>query len=137
MNWRLAYNQLLQDRSAIGSALEGDVVMTIVPGNVNRTHTSSAWTRTVNIYFKTAAGKQHTWFHGTFPLTLTIADTSVAGTASIVSTTLTVREGHAQVVVSGNAADWLAGDTDTLTVAAVAVPLTGPIAGGTSVQTFV
>lgn len=117
-------------------AMAGDMVMTISPATVNATATSSAWTRNVLIQVETAAGELHDWLTADFATTLSIADTSVAGTASITSTTLSLVNGKAVVTVSGDAAAWLATETDTLTVGNITV-MGNTITGGTSVETFV
>jgi hypothetical protein len=83
----------------------------------------------------TAAGEVHTWLNQSYTTTLSIADTSTAGTASIVSTTLTLVNGQADIVVSGDAADWLNTETDTLTVGNITV-MGYTVTGGTSVETF-
>lgn len=120
----------LQDK-----AMSGDLVMSITPATVTPAPTAAAWTRNVAIKILTAAGEQHVWLNDTYATTLSIGDTSSAGTASIVSTTLTLVNGEAVVVVSGDAAAWLNTETDTLTVANITV-LGYTVTGGTSVETF-
>jgi len=120
----------------LGSALNGDMVMKITPTAVNRAATSAAWTRDVKIEIVDSNGIKHGWLTQDFTTTLSIADTSTAGTASITSTTLSLVNGEAVVVVSGDAQDWLATETDTLTIGNLTV--NGyTVTGGTSVQTFV
>ena len=116
-------------------ALAGDIVMVISPETVAPVPTSSAWTRNVLITIESTAGEIHEWLNASYTTTLSIADTSTAGTASIVSTTLTIVNGQATVVVSGDAQDWLDTETDTLTVANITV-LGVTVTGGTSVETF-
>jgi MOSC domain-containing protein YiiM len=116
--------------------MSGDMVMVITPGTVNRAATAAAWTRSVVISIETAAGDVHAWLNQAYAASLAIADTSAAGTATIVSTTLTLVNGQATIVVSGDAAAWLAVETDTLTVSNLTV-MGYTITGGTSVQTFV
>lgn len=116
-------------------AMNGDVVMMIDPETVVVTPTSAAWTRNVLITIETAAGELHTWVNSAHATTASIGDTSTAGTASIVSTTLTLVDGKATIVVSGDAADWLNTETDTLTIGNIV--LAGvTVTGGTSVETF-
>jgi hypothetical protein len=117
------------------AAMSGDIVMVIAPTAVAPVPTSDAWTRNVLISIETAAGVVHNWLNGTYATTLSIADDSTAGTASIVSTTLTIVNGQAIVVVSGDAEDWLDTETDTLTIANITV-LGETITAGTSVETF-
>jgi len=116
-------------------ALAGDIVMTINPETVDTPATTSAWTRNVNIQIETAAGELHDWLTADYATTLSIADTG-GGTASIVSTTLSIVGGRALVVVSGDEATWAAAEDDTLTVANITV-LGVTVTGGTSVETFV
>ena len=125
-----------QKIATMATALQGDITMTIDPETVNRSATSSAWTRNVTITLVDSNGLVHNWLNDTFATTLSIADTSTAGTASIGSTTLTIVEGKAVVTVSGDAQDWLATETDTLTVGNITVN-GNTVTGGTSVQTFV
>lgn len=116
-------------------AMSGDIVMTIAPATVTPVPTAAAWTRTVTVSLDTAAGERHSWLNDTYATTASIADTSTAGTASIVSTTLTIVNGYAEIVVSGDTADWLNTETDTLTIANITI-LGYTIVAGTSVETF-
>ena len=119
----------------IAKAMAGDIVMSVTPATVTPVPTSAAWTRNVVVSIESAAGEVHQWLNGTYTTTLSIADTSTAGTASIASTTLTIVNGQATVVVSGDAQDWLDTETDTLTVAQATI-LGYTIATKTSVETF-
>ena len=116
-------------------ALSGDIVMVIDPETVTPLPTAAAWTRNVTISIETATGEVHDWLSRAYTTTLSIADTSTAGTATIASTTLTLVNGKATVAVSGDAAAWLNTETDTLTVANITV-LGYTVTGGTSVETF-
>lgn len=115
-------------------AMSGDMVFSISPATVNRVATSAAFTRTVTIKLTDAAGNVHDWYNGT--LGTTIADTSTAGTASITDTTPDMVNGVCKVVVSGSAAAWVAGETNTLTLANKTI-LGQTVTGGTSVETIV
>ena len=116
-------------------AMAGDMVLSILPATVAPEPTAAAFTRNVVIELQNAAGEVHTHFNNAFVTTLSIADTSTAGTASIVSTTLTLDKGRATVVVSGDEAAWLDTETDTLTVANLTI-MGYTVTGGTSVETF-
>lgn len=116
-------------------AMSGDIVWVVSPATVAPVPTSAAWTRTVSISLQTASGEIHTWFNDAITSGVSIADTSTAGTASIPSTTLTVVDGKATVVVSGTEADWLDTETDTLTVAEATI-LGYTVGAKTSVETF-
>jgi hypothetical protein len=117
-------------------ASSGDIVLVITPTAVDLVTTSAAWTRNVKLSVQSAAGEVHKWLNQAYTTTLSIADTSSAGTASIVATTLTLVDGEATIVVSGDAVLWDTAETDTLTVANITV-LGYTVTGGTSVQTIV
>jgi hypothetical protein len=117
------------------AAMSGDIVMTITPETVTPAPTSAAWTRDVVVSIENAAGDVHTWLTQDYTTTVSIADTSTAGTASIASTTLSISEGVATITVSGDAADWLDTETDTLTIGNITV-MGYTVSGGTSVETF-
>jgi hypothetical protein len=87
------------------------------------------------VSIENAAGDVHTWLTQDYTTTASIADTSTAGTASIASTTLSISEGVATITVSGDAADWLDTETDTLTIGNITV-MGYTVSGGTSVETF-
>lgn len=115
-------------------AMAGDLVFVVTPATVAPAPTTSAWTRTVVCELQTAAGEVHTWFDKAITTGVSIADAG-GGTASIPSTTLTFTKGRATVVVSGTAATWANGETDTLTVAQATI-LGYTVASKTSVETF-
>ncbi|MBT6322553.1 MAG: hypothetical protein HOJ31_10255 [Anaerolineae bacterium] len=125
--------ELLEAR--LSEAMAGDMVLDISPETVAPEPTSAAWTRNVVLTVKNAAGDVHDWLNAAITTRLSIADTSTAGTASIVSTTLTLVKGTATIVVSGDAQDWLNTETDTLTVADLTI-MGYTVTGGTSVETF-
>ncbi len=124
-----------QELALRDKAMAGDIVFVVTPAAVAPLPTSSAWTRNVVVEVQTAAGEVHTWLNDAITSGLSIADDSTAGTASIVSTTLTLVNGRAVVVVSGDAQDWLDTETDTLTVAEATI-LGYTILTKTSVETF-
>jgi hypothetical protein len=117
------------------AAMSGDIVMSITPATAAPAPTSAAWTRDVVVSIENAAGDVHTWLTQDYTTTVSIADTSTAGTASIASTTLSISEGVATITVSGDAADWLDTETDTLTIGNITV-MGYTVSGGTSVETF-
>jgi len=121
--------------SVMEKALAGDIVMVIDPETVAPVPTSAAWTRNVLVSIQTASGEVHDWLNKAYATTASIGDTSTAGTASIAATTLTIVDGEAVIVVSGDAEDWLNTETDTLTIANITV-LGVTVTGGTSVETF-
>lgn len=116
-------------------AMAGDMVFVVTPATTTRAATSATWTRTVRVELQNAAGKRHTWFNKAITSGVSIADTSTAGTASIASTTLTFVDGVASVVITGDAAAWLAAETNTLTIAAATI-MGYTVASKTSVETI-
>ena len=124
---QIAYKTLIEN------AMSGDMVLVVTPNTVDPIPTFAAWTRTVVITLENAAGDTHTWYNGA--LGATIATTSSAGTPTIVTATPDMVAGVCTIVVSGNAADWLDSETDTLTIADKSI-LGNTITGGTSVETF-
>ena len=120
----------------MAQAMSGDLVMVIEPETVDLEATDAAWTRDVTITVETANGDVHEWLTADYTTTLSIDDDSTAGTASIESTTLSIVNGKAVVTVSGDEEDWIAEETDTLTVGEITV-LGSTVTGGTSVQTIV
>lgn len=120
----------------MAASMTGDMTMVISPEAVDRVATAAAWSRKVEISIVDSEGNTHTWLNGAYTTTLSIGNTSTAGTASIASTTLTLTNGRATVIVEGDAAAWVAAETDTLTVGDLTV-MGYTVTGGTSVQTFV
>lgn len=117
-------------------AMNGDIVMVIDPTTAGTTATSEAFTRSVDISIETAAGEVHTWVNSSFATTLAIAESTVgSGAATIVSTTLTLVEGKATVVISATGV-WAADDTNTLTVSNIILGGV-TVTAGTSVDTIV
>ncbi len=117
------------------AAAAGDIVWVCTPATATPAPTAAAWTRDVVITLETAAGDIHSWFDKSITTGVSIADDSTAGTASIPSTTLVIKNGKATVTVSGDAAAWLDTETDTLTVAEATV-LGYTVTAATSVETF-
>lgn len=118
-------------------AIQGDVTISASPVTIGASATTSAWTRTVKVYAKDAAGNLHSWLNQAFTATLAVADTASASTAtaSISSTTLTFVDGVGTVTVSGTQGTWAAADTDTLTVKPMNIGA-ATTATCTSVETF-
>jgi len=117
-------------------AAAGDMVFVVTPATLDTVTGSTAWDRTVIVEVQTAAGEVHTWLNTAIATGVSVADVSGAGTATIDSTTLTIVNGRAVVVASGDAALWDVDDTDTVTVAEATIQGT-TLAAKTSVETFV
>ena len=115
--------------------MAGDMIFVVTPETVTPVPTAALWTRDVVVELQSATGERHSWFNKAITTGVSIADTSTAGTASIASTTLTFVDGRVVVTVSGDAADWLNTETDTLTVAEATI-LGYTVAAKTSVETF-
>lgn len=103
------------DWDAFIKAHTGDMVFLITPSSATVKATSSGWEVDATVQLVTAQGEVHKWYQG--PITLAIADTSAAGTASIVPVGANnMVDGVLSVKITGNVAAWLAGETATLTV---------------------
>lgn len=122
--------------ASIADAMSGDLAFSVSPATVDRSATSAAWTRTVEIALVNSAGQVHEWFTKDIANGVSIADDSTAGTASIASTTLSFVNGRAAVVVSGDAEDWLEGETNTLTIEQATI-MGYIVAEATSVETII
>ncbi|MCK5609783.1 hypothetical protein KAR91_48375 [Candidatus Pacearchaeota archaeon] len=109
----------------IEDAIQGDMVLDISPTTVATAPTASAWTRDVVLTLQNAAGETHEWCDMAITTRLSIADASSAGTATIVSTTLTFVNGVATIVVSGDAQAWLGGTAQVETITCTAGESTG------------
>jgi hypothetical protein len=116
-------------------AMSGDLVWVATPATIDTAATGAAWERTVHVELQTASGEVHEWFSDTIATGNSIADDG-GGTASIVSTDLTIVNGKADVVVSGDASTWAAAETDTYTVTEATI-LGYTVAAATSVETFI
>ena len=115
----------------------GMVKINTYPSADNVPATSEAWDRTVNVSLTTPDNTIiHNGVRATATGAVTIADTSVAGTATLASADLVFHHGTAMIKVSGNAAAWLAGETVTVTIADFTLGDT-TITGGTVVYTVV
>lgn len=117
-------------------ALGGDILWVLTPATVAPAPTAAAFTREVVVEAQNAAGEIHAWLNEVIASGVAIADTSTAGTATIPSTTLTIVDGRATIVISGDAQDWLDTETDTLTVAEYTGFAGQTLAVKTSVETF-
>ena len=116
-------------------ASAGDIIWVLSPATVAPVPTAAAWTRDVVVTLETAAGDIHTWFDAAISSGVAIANTSSAGTATILATTLTVKSGQVTITISGDAESWLNTETDTLTVAEATI-LGYTVGAKTSVETF-
>lgn len=116
-------------------AMSGDMVLSISPATVAPVPRATAFTRKVVLELRTASGDVHTWCNKAFTTTLSVSDTSQAGTATIASTTLTLVNGRAEITVTGSAHAWLNTETDTLTVGNLTI-MGYTVTGVTSVETF-
>lgn len=121
----------------IQAALVGGITLDISPATANQAATASGWTQDTVISLQDSDNNVLEFFDGvSFATTLSIADTSTAGTASIDSTTLTLTKGKATITVTGDAASWIATEDATLTVANITIA-GFTVTGGTFVVTIV
>jgi hypothetical protein len=116
-------------------ALAGDMALVVTPATDTPAPTAVAWTQDFYVEVQSAAGELHSWFSKAVASGVSIGDTSLAGTATIPSTTLTFTNGIAKVTVSGDAVAWLNAETVTLTVAALTL-MGYTLAQKTGVLTF-
>jgi hypothetical protein len=109
------------DWDAFVKAHSGDMVFLCTPAAPTVKATSSGWSLPVTVQLATADGEVHKWFQG--PITLAIADTSAAGTASITPAAgaHNMVDGELSVTISGDAAAWLAAETATLSISSITV----------------
>ena len=100
-------------------AMAGDMIYAASPAAVTTTPAvaTAGSDRTVKVSLTNANGDVHEWYNATVTSSVTIADTSSAGTASVDTTTATYVNGVASFVVSTDAAAWLATETNTLAIA--------------------
>lgn len=124
-----------EELTLMQTGMSGELTMVISPETVAPEPTAAAWTRNVVVSVVNDAGVVQTWLNQAYTTTASIANTSTAGTATIPSTTLTLVNGTATIVVSGDAEAWLDTETDTLTIGNITV-MGYTVTGGTSVETF-
>lgn len=97
------------------AVMNKDLALKVTPATAAPAPTAAAWTQEVVVTLETADGEIIPY---SGPVVLAIADTSVAGTATIdpAAGSHYMTDGVLEVVISGDAAAWLAGETVTLTV---------------------
>jgi len=121
----------------MAKAQAGDMVMVVTPATDGPAATGVAWTKDFYVELQTAAGEVHTWFNKTVTSQLSVGDTSGAGTATISpAANAAWVDGVCKVTMSGDAQAWNAGQSATLTVAAMTI-LGYVLAQKTGVRTFV
>lgn len=130
----LGTKELMAEFNTREKALNGKITLAITASKT-KTHTSAAWSEVVEVVAKDDEGNVHTWLNQAFASKASVADTSSDGTASINATTLTFVNGVAKVTLSGTAADWLATETATVTIANLSI-LGFTVIGGTFVVTI-
>lgn len=96
----------------MSKAMSSDMKVTVDTANDTPAATASAWSKTINFRITDSAGNTHKWFSG--DVVATVGDTSSAGTATVDDATPPVVNGSGTVVLSGDAASWLAADTATV-----------------------
>ena len=111
-----------QQMDSMAAAMAGGLTMSISPNAVTRLPTAAVWERDVDVQVKDKDGNVCAWLNQDYTTAVSIANTSIAGTAAVNSiggatnTTLFVREGRASLVVSGDAAAWLGGTRQQKTI---------------------
>lgn len=118
------------------TAMLGDFKIAIEPKTIDLEATEKIWSKEIKVSLVDTKGDVHTWFTKDVVTGVSVEDNSVAGTATIDSTTLSFVDGVATVIVSGGATAWLKDETVTVTVANASV--NGITAtGGTCVITII
>ena len=111
-----------QQMDSMAAAMAGGLTMSISPTTVTSLPTSDVWERDVNIEILDKDGNVCSWLNQEYTTTVSIEDTSSAGTADVDSiggdakTTLYVEEGKAKIVVDGDAEAWLGGTRQQKTI---------------------
>jgi len=111
--------------TGLENALSGGLKWVLTPSTVSTSPTSAIWTRNVLVQLQDDEDVVCDWYTGDITSGNSIADTSSAGAASIVSTTLSLVDGEATVVVSGDAQAWLGGTAQVRTITCTAGESTG------------
>lgn len=119
----------------MATAIAGDMKLTISPAITTHAHGSAGWTREVTICLRNAADAVHTWFNGTIPTKVSVADTAGTGTATINSTSLIFTAGVSRTTVTIDAVAWADNETNTVTLATTTI-MGQALTGGTSVETI-
>lgn len=120
----------------MAKALSGDMVLVVTPATDTPAPTAATWSQDFYVELQTAAGEVHSWFNKAVTSGHSVADTSNAGTATVLpATTTTYTNGAAKITMSGDVAAWLNGETATLTVAELVV-LGYTLSAKTGVLTF-
>jgi hypothetical protein len=134
---RLTLNTELEKfYTQFGDAASGDMTLVALPATTNRTATAAGWTRTVDFEIRDADGNVMEFINRVFTAVLAATTNSVAGAVSVDSANLTIVNGRGSAVVTGTAAAWLAGETNTLTCGNLTI-LGYTVTGKTSVETIV
>lgn len=122
-----------QTTSQLSEAV-GDVQpVFLIPSNDTIPATTEAWTYDVLIQLVDDGGDACEYINN--DITVSIADTSTAGTASITDTTPAMTEGAVTVQISGDAAAWVAAETVTLTISNYTDAFGNTVTGGDFVLT--
>ena len=134
---RLTLNAELENfYTQFSDAASGAMTLAILPATTTRVATAAGWLRTVNIELRDADGNVLEFITRTFNGVLAATTNSIAGTVGVSSANLELVNGRGSVDVSGAVADWLAGETNTLTCGDLTI-MGYTVTGGTSVETIV
>lgn len=129
----LKSNSALSEFKAMISGMNGDIINSR-PATGSLAATAAIWTKSFDVTLTDTEGNVHTWVNQTQSSKVTIADTSVAGVASLASAHLVFVDGKAKVTISGTAAAWLAAETVTVTIASMTINGV-TVTGGTHIIT--
>jgi hypothetical protein len=127
---------IIERLNLLEDASTSDLFLMINPSTVNIPATSDAHYRDIDITLVNGAGNVHSWFTAVLVNKASIADTSALGTASITTTTMTFTAGVCRIRVFMDAQDWLATETNTLTIANLTI--NGyTVVGKTSIASYI
>jgi hypothetical protein len=118
------------------AALNGDLVITVVPAIAAPAPTAAAWAQKVTVRLLTSDGAPHDWCNMTITNGGTAGDTSSAGTASLTSRDVVFVDGVAELELKGSTHAWLDTETATCEVDLGANVLGYTIAAVTGTVTF-
>jgi len=118
------------------AGMQDNINFLVTPATSTPAPTAAAWTTDVTIKIVDDAGVIFTDFTKILASgACSIANTSVAGTATLEDTTMEFVNGICTKTVTGSEHDWLADETWTFTAIAATI-LSGSVAAKTSVATF-
>ena len=112
---RLALEMALKSKDvvneiiALGSALNGDVVLEFSSTTSTHEATTGVFSKEIEIIAKDSLGNIHSWLNQTFTSKVTGSTTSVTGTVTVGSADITFTDGRALIMLNGLTSNDIAG----------------------------